>query len=421
MTAIHDLCVRARAAARAMSTRSTADKNALLRRIAADIEANAAVTLSANAEDVAAAKAHDLAPAMIDRLALDEERLRGVAKAVTEVADLPDPTGEVVSQVTRPNGLVVSRVRVPLGVIAMIYESRPNVTSDASALALKAGNAIILRGGSEALRSNLALGAVVRGALVACGFPEDAVQIVPTTDREAMVALLQESELVDLCIPRGGEALIRFVTENARVPVVQHYKGVCHMFVDAGFDARAATKIVCDAKLARPSACNALECLLVHEAEADALLPLVADALVAQGAELRVCPRALAILERAGKTAGVTAAQESDFGFEFLAKVLAVKVVADLSEALAHIQRFGSSHTEAILTNDEAHAARFRAEVDAACVVVNASTRFHDGGELGLGAEIGIATSRLHWRGPMGLESLTTMKWIVAGAGQIRG
>ncbi len=417
MSAIHDLCVRARAAARAMSTRTTDQKNALLRRIASDINANAEAILVANSEDVTAAETRGIAPAMIDRLKLDAERLMGVSRAVLEIAELPDPTGEVVSKITRPNGLVVSRVRVPLGVIAMIYESRPNVTSDASALALKAGNAIILRGGSEALRSNLALGAVVRGALVACGFPEDAVQIVPTTEREAMVELLHESELVDLAIPRGGEALIRFVTENARVPVVQHYKGVCHLFVDAGYDAQAAAKIIRDAKLARPSACNALECLLVHETEARALLPKVRDLLAAEGGELRGCPRTLLLLGVTGTSphANVVPAKESDFGFEFLARVLAVKVVSGLDEVLAHIQRFGSSHTEAILTHDVAHAARFRAEVDAACVVVNASTRFHDGGELGLGAEIGIATSRLHWRGPMGLESLTTMKWLVSG------
>ena len=419
MSAIHDLCVRARRASRAMSTRTTADKNALLRRIAGDIAASAATILAANEEDVSAAEARGLLPAMLDRLKLDPERLRGVSRAVTEVANLPDPTGEVGASITRPNGLTVSRVRVPLGVIAMIYESRPNVTSDASALALKAGNAIILRGGSEALRSNLALGAVVRGALLASGFPEDAVQIVPTTERAAMVELLHESELVDLAIPRGGEALIRFVTENARVPVVQHYRGVCHMFVDAGVDAKAAAAIIRDAKLARPSACNALECLLVHEAAAGALLPLVRDLLAAEGGELRGCTRTLSVL--GGARANVVAAEEADYGFEFLAKVLAVKVVSGLDPALAHIQRFGSSHTEAILTNVAANAARFRAEVDAACVVVNASTRFHDGGELGLGAEIGIATSRLHWRGPMGLESLTTMKWIVSGEGHPTG
>ncbi len=422
MTAIHDLCVRARAAARAMSTRTTDDKNALLQRIASDIDASAAAILTANADDVAAAEARGIAPAMLDRLRLTPERLTDVARAVTDIAALPDTTGEVVSRITRPNGLVVSRVRVPLGVIAMIYESRPNVTSDASALALKAGNAIILRGGSEALRSNLALGTAVRGALAQSGFPEDAVQIVPTTEREAMVELLHESELVDLAIPRGGEELIRFVTENARVPVVQHYKGVCHLFVDAGFDATAAANIIRDAKLTRPSACNALECLLVHEADAGTLLPLVSDLLAADSGELRGCPRTLAILGGEGRAGtNVVAAKESDFGTEFLAKVLAVKVVSGLSEALAHIQRFGSAHTEAILTNDAGHAARFRSEVDAACVVVNASTRFHDGGELGLGAEIGIATSRLHWRGPMGLESLTTMKWVVAGEGQTRG
>jgi glutamate-5-semialdehyde dehydrogenase len=418
MTTIHELCVRARAAARAMATRTTADKNALLHRIAGDLLTGAQQILAANAEDVAAAEARGLSPAMVDRLRLDHARLKGIADAVKEVASLPDPTGEVVSRITRPNGLLVERLRVPLGVIAMIYESRPNVTSDASALALKAGNAVILRGGSEALRSNVAIGDVVRRALLGAGFPEDAVQIIPVTSREAMVELLHESELVDLAIPRGGEALIRFVTENARVPVVQHYRGVCHMFVDRGYPAAQAVKIVRDAKLVRPSACNALECLLVHQDVAAEVLPGVADALLAEGGELRGCARTLQLL---GARPNVTLAKDEDYGFEFLAKVLAVKVVPDLDAALLHIQRFGSSHTEAILTHDQAHALRFRTEVDAACLVWNASTRFHDGGELGLGAEIGIATSRLHWRGPMGLESLTTMKWVVSGEGQIRG
>ena len=417
MSIIHDLCVRARAAARAMSTRTTEQKNALLLRMAAEVDTRAEDILRANAEDVAAAEANGLSPAMVDRLRLDAPRLHGVREAIVEVMRLPDPTGEIVSNVTRPNGLRVERLRVPLGVIAMIYESRPNVTSDASALALKAGNAIILRGGSEAHRSNLAIGAAVRSALLGTGFPEDAVQIVPMTDRAAMVELLSQSGLIDLAIPRGGEALIRFVTENARVPVVQHYRGVCHLYVDEGYDAKSAVRIIRDAKLARPSACNALECLLVNEREAPILLPLVHEALAKEGAEMRVCEKSLAILAGRG---GVVAANAEDYGFEFLAKVLAVKVVADLDEALAHVQRYGSSHTEAILTENEANAARFRAEVDAACVVVNASTRFHDGGALGLGAEIGIATSRLHWRGPMGLESLTTMKWAVRGDGQIR-
>jgi glutamate-5-semialdehyde dehydrogenase len=422
---VHQICVDARAAGRAIATRTTAQKNAVLLRIAEGLEKDAARILAANEDDVRRAKDKGLAPAMIDRLALDARRLSGVAAAVREIAALPDPVGEVVSRVTRPNGLSVTRVRVPLGVIAMIYESRPNVTCDASALALKAGNAIVLRGGSEALSSNLALGAVIRAALVAEKFPESTVQILETTDRDAMVALLRESDLVDLAIPRGGEALIRFVTENARVPVVQHYRGVCHLFVDEGFGVEDAARIVVDSKLSRPSACNALECLLVSRAAAKRVLPGMATALLAGGAELRADDESRALLSeqgvRAGERGRVVAATESDFGHEFLAPQLAVKIVADLDEALAHVARYGSGHTEAILTPNDAHAARFRGEVDAACVVVNASTRFHDGGELGLGAEIGIATSRLHWRGPMGLESLTTMKWVVEGEGQSRG
>jgi glutamate-5-semialdehyde dehydrogenase len=427
MKDVHQICLDARAAARAIATRTTSEKNAVLARIADGLEKNAPQILAANEKDVAQAKQKGLAPAMIDRLALDPKRLAGVASAVREIAALPDPVGGVVSKESRPNGLVVTRVRVPLGVVAMIYESRPNVTADASALALKAGNAIVLRGGSEALASNLALGAVIRDALVASRFPENAVQILETTDREAMVALLRESELVDLAIPRGGEALIRFVTENARVPVVQHYRGVCHLYVDDGFATDEAASIVADSKLARPSACNALECLLVSRAAASTVLPAIATKLLDGGAELRADQESRAVLESNGvRTNGrergtVVDATASDFGHEFLAPVLAVKIVADLDEALAHIARYGSGHTEAILTPDAAKSARFRADVDAACVVVNASTRFHDGGELGLGAEIGIATSRLHWRGPMGLESLTTMKWVVDGAGQVRG
>jgi glutamate-5-semialdehyde dehydrogenase len=422
---VHQICLDARAAARAIATRTTGEKNAVLARIAEGLEKNAPQILAANEKDVARAKEKGLAAAMIDRLALDTKRLAGVAAAVREIAALPDPVGDIVSKETRPNGLVVTRVRVPLGVIAMIYESRPNVTADASALALKAGNAIVLRGGSEALASNLALGAVIRDALVASRFPENAVQILETTDREAMVALLRESELVDLAIPRGGEALIRFVTENARVPVVQHYRGVCHLYVDAGFAAEEAARIVVDSKLARPSACNALECLLVSRAAAPSVLPAIVTALLAGGAELRADEESRTLLEKSavprGQHGKLVAAAQGDFGQEFLAPILAVKIVNDLDEALAHVARYGSGHTEAILTPNAAHAARFRAEVDAACVVVNASTRFHDGGELGLGAEIGIATSRLHWRGPMGLESLTTMKWVVDGEGQVRG
>ena len=352
---------------------------------------------------------------MLDRLMLDAARVKSMARSVREVAALPDPVGEVVSRSTRPSGIGVSRVRVPLGVIAMIYEARPNVTVEASALTLKAGNAVVLRGGSEAERSNAALAKVIGDALETAGLPRAAVQVLSSTDREGVRALVQQAELVDLAIPRGGEALIRFVTENARVPVVQHYKGVCHLFLDAGADVELAPKIVMNAKMSRPGVCNALECLLVDASDAERLLPPVARALLAAGCELRGCERTRALVPEA------KAATPDDWGREFLDTVLAVRIVDGLDGALAHVAEYGSGHTEAILTRDPARAERWRREVDAACVVVNASTRFHDGGELGLGAEIGIATSRLHWRGPMGLEALTTMKWLIEGEGQIRG
>lgn len=399
----------ARKAARAVAIRSTEDKNRALEAIAKAVESQKGAILAANEADLARSQASG---AMRDRLTLNEERVAGIAASVREVAALPDPVGQVISKDTRPNGLSIRRVRVPLGVIAMIYEARPNVTVEASALTLKAGNAIVLRGGSEASQSNQALAAAIGDALEATGFPRAAVQVLPFTDRDAVRALVQQSELVDLAIPRGGEALIRFVTENARVPVVQHYKGVCHLFVDRGADAEEAAKIIANAKLSRPGVCNALECLLVDASEADRTLPVIARAL--GDCELHADARARAILPQAKP------ASADDWGKEFLDRVLAIKVVDGLDAALAHVADYGSGHTEAILTPDPEHAERWRREVDAACVVVNASTRFHDGGELGLGAEIGIATSRLHWRGPMGLESLTTMKWVVDGAGQTR-
>jgi glutamate-5-semialdehyde dehydrogenase len=296
----------------------------------------------------------------------------------------------------------------------MIYEARPNVTVEASALTLKAGNAVVLRGGSEALASNIALAEVVRAALRAAALPEDAVQLLASKDRDVVRALVQETDFVDLAIPRGGESLIRFVTEHARVPVVQHYKGVCHVYLDAGCNLAKAEAIVLNGKLQRPGVCNALECLLVDAADAARLLPPIAARLREGGCELRGCPRARALVPEMKEAAA------DDFGREFLDRILAVRVVDGLEGALQHIQDYGSGHTEAIVTESPEHAARFRREVDAACVVVNASTRFHDGGQLGLGAEIGIATSRLHWRGPMGLEALTTMKWLVEGEGHVR-
>jgi len=411
---VRAICIEARRAARKLGPRPREDKDRALEAVATALEDRASEVLSANEEDLAAARERGTKGAMLDRLLLDERRIAGVAASVREIAALSDPVGEVVSRTLRPNGLRVTRVRVPLGVVAMVYEARPNVTVEASALTLKAGNAVVLRGGSEAARSNAALAAILGAALESTGLPRAAVQVLPFTDRDAVRALVQQSELVDLAIPRGGEALIRFVTENARVPVVQHYKGVCHLYLDRGADLADAARIVVNAKMQRPGVCNALECLLVDAADAPRLLPPVASALLAAGCELRGDERCRELVPDA------VPSSPEDWGREFLDTVLAVRVVDGLDGAMAHIAEYGSGHTEAILTPDSGHADRFRREVDAACVVVNASTRFHDGGELGLGAEIGIATSRLHWRGPMGLESLTTMKWVVDGEGQIR-
>lgn len=406
------MAARARVAARLLAPLPRERKDAALHAIAAGLRASRAELVSANGRDVEGARARGTSPAMVNRLTLDAKGIDAMAASVEEIAALPDPVGEVIARTERPSGIRVSRVRVPIGVLAMIYEARPNVTVEASALALKAGNAVILRGGSEASASNGALAAVIARALTDAGLPADAVQVVPFTERDGVRAIVQCTG-IDLAIPRGGEALIHFVTDNARIPVVQHYKGVCHLFLDAGADVEMATRLAVDAKLSRPGVCNALECLLVDAKDAARLLPPVARALIAKGCELRGCERTRALVPEAKP------ATDDDWGQEFLAPILAVRVVDGLDGALAHVARYGSSHTEAICTSDERHAARWRSEVDAACVVVNVSTRFHDG-ELGLGAELGIATSRLHWRGPMGLESLTTMKWIVDGKGQVR-
>jgi glutamate-5-semialdehyde dehydrogenase len=370
--------------------------------------------LDANARDVDEARARGTSGALLDRLALDARRVGHMADAVLQVASLEDPVGAVLSDLTRPDGLRVRRIRVPIGVVAMIYEARPNVTAEASALCLKAGNAVVLRGGSEAARSNAAILAVVTDALERAGLPRDAVLALPPGDREGIRVLLQQTETVDLAIPRGGAGLIRFVRENARVPVIAHAEGVCHLFVDAGANVEMAIRLACNAKLQRPGVCNALECLLVDAADVARLLPPIAQALLDGGCELRGCERTCAVVPQA------KAATDDDWGREYLDRVLAVRVVDDLEGALQHFERYGSRHTEAICTRDVGHAERWRREIDAACVVVNASTRFHDGGELGLGAEIGIATSKLHWRGAMGLEALTTFHWVLDGQGQTR-
>jgi glutamate-5-semialdehyde dehydrogenase len=345
---------------------------------------------------------------------MGEQRLRDTVEGVQSIARLPDPVGSRGAMQRLQNGLLVGRERLPLGVIAIIYESRPNVTVDAAALCLKAGNAVLLRGGKEAKETNRVLGNIVRQALETTGLPADAVQIVPPGDRETMRHMLGLSGLIDLVIPRGGEGLIRFVDEHARVPVLKHYKGVCHLYLDDGCDRKQAEALTLNGKVQRPGVCNALECLLVHQQAAEVLLPALGRRLEEHGVELRACPRALRLLP------GAQPASAEDWGREFLAKILAVRVVDSLAEALDHVAAYGSQHTEAICTSNYAHAERWLKEVDASCVLVNASTRFNDGGQLGLGAEMGISTSKLHAYGPMGLESLTAEKWVVLGNGQIR-
>ena len=410
------LCTRARKSARVLAAASRADKDRALLAIAKNLREAAAQgskLRKANAEDVANARASGLSESLVDRLVLDEKRIAAIASAVEQIAAFEDPVGEVIGMKYRPSGIRVGQVRIPLGVIVMIYEARPNVTVDSAALCLKSGNAVLLRGGKEAALSNAALGEIVRAAIVSVGLPEDAVVIVPPSGREETQILVGLNGLIDLVIPRGGEGLIRFVTEHARVPVIQHYKGVCHLYVDEDADLEMALNLVDNSKLSRPGVCNALECLLVHESVAAALIPKL-HKLVAKGLEVRGDERTRSYLSSA------VPATPEDFGQEFLAPILAVRVVGSFGEALDHIARFGSQHTEAICTRSYERSQRFLREVDASCVLVNASTRFNDGGELGLGAEIGISTTKLHAYGPMGLESLTAAKWIVYGEGQTR-
>ncbi len=405
----------ARAAARVVAKASPEARARAITSIAAAIDAQATEILAANAKDIAAAEAAGLTAAMIDRLRLDPKRIAGLSRAVAEVAQAPEVVGRVERPETRPNGLEIARMRIPLGVIAVVYEARPNVTADAAALGLKSGNAMILRGGSEALRSNTALGRAVAAGLEAAGLPAAAVQVVPTADRDAIRAMLQLDELIDLVIPRGGEGLIRFVAEHSRIPVIKHYKGVCHVYVHAAADAAMALAICENAKVSRPGVCNAAETILVDRAIAPRFLPALCARLVALGVELR----GDAVVGSLAGTA-VTAATDDDWSAEYLDLIVAIRVVDDLDAALEHIARWGSDHTESIVTGDAAAAERFLREVGSSTVMVNASTRFADGGELGLGAEIGISTTRLHAYGPMGAEGLTTTKFIVRGSGQVR-
>ncbi|HEX4510268.1 MAG TPA: glutamate-5-semialdehyde dehydrogenase [Burkholderiaceae bacterium] len=409
----------ARAASGALAASSRARRDAALRGLADALRDAAPALAAANARDLAAAEAAGLAGPLRDRLRLDEHALSTVIEGCRQLAAMPDPIGEITGVTQRPSGIRVGRMRVPLGVFAMIYESRPNVTIEAAALAIKSGNACILRGGSEAIHSNIALAAVVRRALEAAGLPPDAVQLVETTDRAAVGRLLALPEFVDVVIPRGGKSLIERVAREARVPVIKHLDGNCHTYVDEQVDLDLAVRVTDNAKTQKYSPCNATESLVVHAAQAPSFLPRIGAVFAAKGVEMRADERATAALA-AVAGARVTPAQASDWDAEYLAPVISIKVVDSLDEAIVHINRHGSHHTDAILTTHHPSAMRFLREVDSASVMVNASTRFADGFEYGLGAEIGISTDKFHARGPVGLEGLTSQKWIVLGEGEIR-
>jgi glutamate-5-semialdehyde dehydrogenase len=404
----------ARAAARALARADTATKNAALAAMAAAIRRHEATLAAANAADVAAARSAGHDAAFVDRLTLTPKTIAAMAEGLEQIAALPDPVGEISDLRYRPSGIQVGMMRVPLGVVGIIYESRPNVTADAAGLCLKAGNATILRGGSEALRSNQAIAAFVHEGLRVAGLPANGVQVIATTDRTAVGHLVAMEKYVDVIVPRGGKGLIERVAREAKVPVLKHLDGVCHVFVDASADLARAIRIADNAKTQRYSPCNAMETLLVHAGIAERVLPPLRDIYVAKGVELRGCERARALVP------AMKAATEDDWYAEYLAPILAVRIVDDLDAAIAHIAKYGSQHTDAIVTEDYTAAMRFLREVDSSSVLVNASTRFADGFEFGLGAEIGISTNKLHARGPVGLEGLTSRKWIVFGSGQIR-
>jgi glutamate-5-semialdehyde dehydrogenase len=414
-TLVTGLAERAKGAARVLAVASTDKKNAVLRRAAEGLRgAPGDRVLEANAKDMAAAAEMGLSKAMLDRLQLDRKRLDGVADGVDQVASLPDPVGSVVDQRVLDNGLRVSKMRAPLGLIGIIYESRPNVTADAASLCLKSGNAVLLRGGKEAFHSNTAIAQIFTDALAAEGLPRESVTLLPTTDRQATLVMIGLDGIVDMVIPRGGEGLIRFVAEHARVPVIQHYKGVCHVFVDRTADPGMALDIALNAKVQRPGVCNSMETLLVDQSIASTFLPQLGEAMGKAGVEIRADDRAASHLN------GVKRASDEDWDTEYLDLILNVGVVDGIDGALDHVAKHGSNHTEAIVTKDDANASRWLREVDASLVLVNASTRFNDGFALGLGAEIGISTTKLHAYGPMGLAELCTLKWVGQGDGQVR-
>jgi glutamate-5-semialdehyde dehydrogenase len=405
---------KAKESSRRLARLSADVKNRALVGMAEGIERQSEFLLKENKKDLDHATKAGLSSALLDRITLNASRIQAMAKGLRDVAALPDPVGEVVKMWRRPNGLQVGRMRIPLGVIAIIYEARPNVTADAAALCVKSGNAVILRGGSEAYFSNRAIGAILQEACAAAGVPEEAVQVAESKDRGLVQELLQLEDYIDLVIPRGGEELIRAVVASSRIPVIKHYKGVCHVYVDDDASLEMAEKICMNAKVERPGVCNAMETMLVHEEIASKFLPSMIAKLQAAGVEVRGCERTRAL------ASGVKAASKEDWTTEYLDLILSVKVVKDMDAAIDHIERYGSRHTEAIVTSDYGKAREFLDRVDSSVVLVNASTRFNDGGELGLGAEMGISTSKIHAFGPMGLEELTTTKFIVFGDGQIR-
>jgi len=411
---IKEMAEEAKEASHQLAQVRTTLKDKALLEMADELERSRDQLIEENQKDLGAGERACLSSAMMDRLRLTPAVIRGMADGLREVAHLPDPVGQVTKMWQRPNGLMVGRMRIPLGVIGIIYESRPNVTADAAGLCLKSGNSVILRGGSEAFHSNQAIGHILRKAITKLGLPQGAIQIIPHAEREVVREMLQLEEEIDLIIPRGGEELIRFVVDHSKIPVIKHYKGVCHIFVDETADPEIAIQICHNAKVQRPGVCNAMETLLVHEAVAGRFLPRIAQVLEKEGVELRGCHRTREILPK------IKRAKEEDWFAEYLDLILSIRVVNGIEEAMDHIATYGSLHTECIITSDYQNAQKFLREVNSSCVLVNASTRFNDGFELGLGAEIGISTSKIHSFGPMGLEELTTTKFIVYGNGQIR-
>lgn len=415
MSYTEELGQRAKAVERAVAASSTTQKNKALAAISAALIANTELIIAENAKDMAAAKENGISESLQDRLRLDESRIAGIAKGVDELIALNDPIGEIIEGITRPNGMRIAKTRVPLGVIGIIYESRPNVTVDAAALCLKAGNVVILKGGKEAINSNICLGRIMREAIASTGMPADAVQVVENTSRETTNELMRLNKYLDVLIPRGSGRLIQAVLNTATVPVIETGVGNCHVYVDSSADLEMAVDIADNGKTQRPSVCNAIENLLVHKDCADKFLPMIAERFKAHSVKIYGCDRTIAILGE-----GIEKATEQEYATEFLDYVISVKVVDDIDEAVAHIAKYGTKHSECIVTESLANAEKFQRYVDAAAVYVNASTRFTDGGEFGLGAEIGISTQKLHARGPMGLRELTTVKYLINGNGQIR-